>query len=340
MPRSSTLRNSIPGLGLVIASMIPAALNSAPSTQSGSGAPAPPVARTERARGGQEFSISLRNLRDWAAAVEVTLVGIHVEGNSDVHPPNKDCEIHLGGHASSFQGEPNGLVLEPMNACAQPFPGQTVQKDSDWKSFADGLRGLTVTASGVPRIWPEHLNGRESVSNPHHAVELHPLTSLVSAGRTFDFADDIFASENFSAEIQPDTASAIIRQTAVTVTRNGDSAEINFRGKTGNFAVIDLVIDRASITSDGAGSFRMNGEVAVDDSTAIPIRIVTVKGSPINDEIQKMKTRRRTQIGMTALVLFSLSPESLLEAANQSNGNDVTVDRPIQLILFGPPSSE
>jgi hypothetical protein len=340
MARNNTLRNSLPGLGLVIASMIPAALNSAPSTQPGSGVRGTAVASTERERGGQEFTISLRNLRDWAAAVEITLFGIHVEGNSDVHPLDHDCEIHFGGHASSFQGVPDGLVLEPMNACVQPFPGQTVQKDSDWKSFADGLKGLTVSASGVPRIWPEHLNGKESVSNPHHAVELHPLTSLVSAGRTFDFAEGIFAPEKFSAEIQPDSASAIIRKTSVTVARNGDFAEINFRGKTGNFAVIEFVIDRSSITSDGAGSFRMNGEVEIDGSTAIPIRIVTVKGSPINDDIGKMKTRRHLQIGMTALVLFSLSPESLLDAANQSNGNDVTAERPIQLILFGPPSSE
>jgi hypothetical protein len=39
------------------------------------------------------------------------------------------------------------------------------------------------------------------------------------------------------------------------------------------------------------------------------------------------------------LVLFSLSPERLLEAASLSNGNAVTVNQPLQLILYGPPET-
>jgi hypothetical protein len=39
---------------------------------------------------------------------------------------------------------------------------------------------------------------------------------------------------------------------------------------------------------------------------------------------------------LDALVLFSLSPEALLEASNRSsNGRAVAVNRPLQLILFG-----
>jgi hypothetical protein len=339
MRRNNTLRNTLPGLGLVVASMLPAVLSSAPSVgPSGGAPPKPPVATVQK--GAKEFSVSVGNLREWATAVEVTLDGVRVEGRSNVHALDSDCEIHFGAHASSFQGEPDGLVLEPMNACVQPFPGQSEQKNADWTKFGDQIKGVSVTASGVPRIWPEHLSGG-GASNPDHAVELHPLTSVVSGGQTFDFAPNVFAGD-FRGGVGEPTALNILRRTTVSVTKNGDSVDISFKaGTIGNFTVLDIVIDRDSIASDGAGSFRMDGEVAVDDSTTVPVRIVTVKGSPINVEIQKIKSRRRrAQINMTALVLFSLSPESLLEAANKSNGNDVAVERPIQLILYGPPNGD
>ena len=333
MARNNTLRNSLPGLGLVVASMLPAVLSSAPGVVA---PPKPPVVQ----KGVKAFSIPVSNLRDWAAAVVVTVEGVRVEGRSNVHALDADCEIHFGAHASSFQGEPDGLVLEPMNACVQPFPGQPEQKNADWTKFGDQIKGLTVTASGVPRIWPEHLNGG-GASNPDHAVELHPLTSVVSAGQTFDFAPNVFAGD-FRGGVGEPTALNILRQTTVSVTRDGDSVDVSFRaGTIGNFTVLDIIIDRNSIASDDAGSFRMDGEVAVDDSSTVPVRIVTVRGSPVNDEIQKIKSRRRrAQINMTALVLFSLSPESLLDAAKKSNGSAVPVERPIQLILYGPPSSD
>lgn len=310
-------------------------------------ATAPPPARSSAAttaarRGPQakEFNISLRNLRDWAARVVVTLDGVRVRGSSNVHGLKADCEIHFGADASSFQGEPDGLVLEPMNACVQAFPGKSTQKDSDWTEFAERIKNNTITASGVPRIWPEHLSGGGGDSNPDHAVELHPLTKVVFNNQSFDFAPNVFAPEDYRGGVAEETALAIVQKTTVSVARSGDSVEISFRsGRIGNFTVLEIIIDRASIASDGDGSFRMNGEVVIDDETIVPVRIVTAKGSPINDEIERIKSRRRAHVSMEALVLFSLSPESLLEAANQSNGSAINVDRPIQLILYGPPSS-
>ena len=51
----------------------------------------------------------------------------------------------------------------------------------------------------------------------------------------------------------------------------------------------------------------------------------------------KLRTRgSRPTFNLEALVLFSLSPEALLEASNRSsNGRAVAVNRPLQLILFG-----
>ena len=48
----------------------------------------------------------------------------------------------------------------------------------------------------------------------------------------------------------------------------------------------------------------------------------------------------RARIDLEALVLFSLSPEALLEAANKSTGAAVPVDRAIQLILYGSPEDQ
>lgn len=301
---------------------------------------AQPTSSARRAPAPKEFSIPLSNLRDWAGTVVVTLNDVQIEGNSNVHRPDADCELHFGAHTPAFRGDPDGLVLEPMNACVQPFPGKTEQKNADWTNFAKQIKGTTVIASGVPRIWPEHLSGG-GPSNPDHAVELHPLTAIVSAGQTFDFAPNIFAGEYRGGVGEP-TALSIAQQTTASVTMSGGSVNVSFSaGRIGNFTLLDLIIDRASIADDGAGSFRMNGEVVVDSSTTVPVRIVTVKGSPINDEIQRIRSGRRATVSMDeALVLFSLSPESLLDAANRSNGDPVVVDRPIQLILYGTPDSE
>jgi len=120
----------------------------------------------------------------------------------------------------------------------------------------------------------------------------------------------------------------------VEVTNNGSVADISFHsGTIGNFTVLTLQIDPASITDDGAGSFRMNATVQAD--SPVQVRAVTAKGSPINDAIRSMRSGRSTNL--ESLVLFSLSPEALLRAANQSSGSPVSVDQPIQLILYGAP---
>src|SRR5262245_40499062 len=204
-----------------------------------------PTAKVSKAKP-KEFSIPVSNLRDWAASVVVTIDGVQILGRSNVHTVTADCELHFGARSPNFQGEPDGLVLEPMNACVQPFPGQSEQKNSDWTKFGDQIKGQNVTASGVPRIWPEHLAGGGD-SNPDHAVELHPLTSVVFGGQTFDFAANVFAGE-FEGGVKGPTAFSILKQTAVSVTTNDDSADISFRsGSIGNFTVLDIVIDRASI---------------------------------------------------------------------------------------------
>jgi hypothetical protein len=327
--RGNVIRNTAPGIALVLASMLPLALTSSPA-----GKPA-------RKSTPKEFSIPISNLQDWSNRVVITMAGVQIKGNSDVHQPAKDCEIHFGAQSDGFQGQPEGLVLEPMNACVAPFPGKTEHNNSDWTAFADRIRNTTVTVSGVPRIWPEHLKGGNETSNPNHAVEIHPLTEVVTPAEKVDFAPTVFFSGDFTGIGTP-TAESIVQNTSVTVTRVDDEAAISFSaGTIGNFHVFDVVIDRASITNDGAGSFRMNGEVVLDDSTTLPVRMVTAKGSPINNEIAKIKKQPDKKVNIEGLlVLFSLSPKALLDAANKSQGDPVEVETPIQLIVYGTANSE
>jgi len=335
--KSEHQRNVMLGLALTAASVLPAVLSPGTSGPSAPGRPPTTTAKSAKASTPKEFSISIKNLQDWANTVVVTLNSVHVEGHSKVHTIDNDCEIHLGAHSTDFQGDPDGLVLEPMNACEAPFPGKSEQNNADWIAFSNQVTGTTVTVSGVPRIWPEHLEGGNEASNPNHAVELHPLASMKTGAKNFDFTPNIFAGD-YTGGVSEATALRIVQQTSVSVTRLGDSAEISFRaGQIGNFTVVDLVIDKTTITSDGAGSFRMDGDVIIDDSTTAPVTIVTVSGSPINDQMAKIKKKKSKNINMHALVLFSLNPGALLDAANKSQGSSVAVEKPIQLILYGVP---
>lgn len=281
----------------------------------------------------KEFAIPVANLQDWSKSVVVSFNALTIEGNSAVHPLASDCEIHFGGHATAeFNGDPNGLVLEPMNACVDAPP----EGFATWPDFAKNLETSPISASGVARIWPEHLEGGVA-SDPDHAAELHPLTAVVSAGKTYDFSANISAGEYRGK----DSNREIVSRVQVTVTTNAGVANISFLGgEIGNFTTLDLLISRTSIVSDGAGSFRMTGNVSLNGST-YPVRIVTAKGSPINTSMPSIKKRSGpTEEIDGALVLYSLSPQALLDAANQSHGQAVDVGTPIQLILYGVPDSE
>src|SRR5438270_7900748 len=116
-------------------------------------AAAGPVAVSTAPKTGKQFSIPLNNLRDWAKSVIVTLDNVTVEGNGPLHNLVDDCEIHFGAHTPAFAGDPNGLVLEPMNACVFEAP----EGFDSWAAFAKSLKGKPMTVSGVARIWPEHL---------------------------------------------------------------------------------------------------------------------------------------------------------------------------------------
>ena len=69
-------------------------------------------------------------------------------------------------------------------------------------------------------------------------------------------------------------------------------------------------------------------------SKAIPVSLLTVTGTEIDDRVVKFKAGSRNTMRLDALVLFSLSPVALADAA-KSSGSRVVVEKPIQLIMYG-----
>ena len=290
------------------------------------------------AQTGKEFSIPMSDLKTWADK-PVAELQVKIAGHSAVHPAKNDCEIHLGGHVATYQGDPDGWVLEPMNACQEPLPGTKTYTKAAWLHFGDLLKGKTVDVTGIVRIWPEHLTS-SGASNPAHALELHPLLTVSTGQASYDFSTLVYAPEDFPGGLSTGTASSILTRTKVTVTHSADMAEINFvAGTIGNFTTLSVRADLQSAT-DIEGSYRMNGVVILDEGPDVSVKLLIPKGTPIRDAIAKLIQKGKTSAQFDFLVLFSLDPVALYDAATQSTGEPVEVKEPLQLIIYGEAQTE
>jgi len=288
------------------------------------------------------FSVPLQDLKMWSEHVVVSMTA-RITGHSRVHAERSDCEMHMGASVSAFSGQPAGWVLEPMNLCLELMPQTGIRTKADWETLGDDLVGKIIRVTGVPRVWPEHLkvNPKDAGSNPAHATELHPLMTLVRPdGDTLDFSSFVYAPSEFVG-VKPKTAAGMLKETSVHVTKKNGMVEIDFESVPflGNFAQVELSVIRNSIT-EVEGSHVMDGTAAVGSEQPVAVRLVTVAGSDIDDTIAKIKKGKKKIVSFDALVLFSLNPAALFEAAQQSHGNLVEVDTPIQLIVFGPVGGE
>ncbi len=281
------------------------------------------------------FSVPLGDLKNWSESVTVSM-HVKITGHSQVHLLKKDCEMHFGAKVAAYKGIPAGWVLEPMNLCLEHMPARKIKTKADWEALGDTLNGKTVKVTGVPRIWPEHLED-QGPSNPAHATELHPLASLtLSNGNPYDFTKFIYAPDGLDG-IKPTTAKKQLTDTSVTVREENGIVKVSFSSlpMIGNFAILDVTIERDTI-AEASGGHMMEGEANPQTGPAIPVRLVTVSGSTADDLIAKIKKGNKKTISFEALVLFSLNPAALFKAAMQSSGSEVEVSNPIQLIVYGP----
>lgn len=284
----------------------------------------------------REFSIPLSTLKLWSQSVTTSL-NVEILGHSKVHSVASDCEMHFGAKVPGYAGDPPGWVLEPMNLCLEPFPGKATASKKDWEDLGQDLVGAKVRADGVPRIWPEHLVGGGD-SNPNHAVELHPMVRLQRGNHVFEFAKFVYAPDGLDG-ISEKTIRSILTDSEVNVTEKDGNVEINLdAGTIGNFAIVQLAVIVSTI-KELDGGFRMNGEVVLGRKERIPVALVAVKDSEFGKAVDQLRSSHRKKVALEALVLFSLNPEALYQAAKDSHGNEVMVPNPIQLIVYGDTAS-
>ena len=285
------------------------------------------------AQTGKEFSIPLNTLKSWADA-PVAALKVKIAGHSGIHPVQNDCEMHLGGKVPGYAGDPDGWVLEPMNVCVEPLPGTANYPKTAWLRYGDSVKNATVKATGIVRIWPEHLTS-SGASNPAHALELHPLLTLAAGGTSHDFAKLVYAPEGFPGGLKPETAANILTGTTVSVSETGGTVTVDFEsGRIGNFSTfsVRMLLDT---TEDVNGSHRLDGEVILSPTQKAPVRLLTAAGSDINATVARLMQGGRKSATFDLLVLFSLDPVALYRAAKESNGQSVQVSKPIQLIVYG-----
>ncbi len=290
--------------------------------------------------GDRTFTIPLSSLQSWSQKVLVQLKDVTFTGNSGVHKLVNDCEMHFGDTVTGYTGDPPGFVMEPMNVCLEKCFGKSTYREGDWTSFGAALLHRNLQVEGVPRIWPEHLDGQESDSNPNHALEIHPLSKVITSDKSYDFSGFIYAPEGYPGGVGAETARAILEEIEVNVTRQGEDAEVDFgAGRIGNFTMLDVRFQRDNIKV-AEGGHRTDAEVVLSRTKSCRVSLITVAGSGIDDQMKKLMTGRRKTIRFEALVLFSLDPLALLRAAEKGTGDKVAVENPIQLIVYGAPGDE
>jgi hypothetical protein len=165
------------------------------------------------------------------------------------------------------------------------------------------------------------------------------MVRLQRGNHVYEFAKFIYAPGGFDG-IRKNTIRSILTDSEVTVNERNGIVEINLdTGNIGNFATVQIAIAVPTI-KDLDGGFRMGGEVVLSRRERIPVNLVAIKGSEFGNTVAQLKSSRRKKVSLEALVLFSLNPEALYQAAKDSHGNEIVVQDPIQLIVYGDTTVE
>jgi hypothetical protein len=289
------------------------------------------------AQGRGPFSIPYRDLAKWSKQIIIGMPHFHLDTCSQIHRVSEDCEIHLVGTSDDFSGVPDTLVLEPMNSCSKVLFDTSKYHAPDWNTIFQELERNYVSVEGVPRIWPEHLANSGKPTSPCHAFELHPLTRLQKGGDIpIEFADLI----SYPGHIETSNSvliPSILGRTTVDVAARGDQVLILFHGNILNFAELTLRFRTEDIVSDpDSKGHRIEGEVLSD--SAYQIHMISVAGSSIDSMLDRLGHDSSQTVTLSALVLFSLWPKALLDAADKSTNDDgewISAQHPLQLILYG-----
>jgi hypothetical protein len=165
------------------------------------------ASRAQNPQDGFDFWISEDLLKDIVAKHSLLYsLKVNLGGRSKVHPLGSDCEMHIAAvPLEPGLTAPKSFILEAPNLCKRTPPDGV----ADWETFVDGLRSFNgpCTVTGFPRILDEHLRGDETPSNPHHAFEIHPATSIVCGDTSLD-ASHFLGHFTGMSEIKPASAAS------------------------------------------------------------------------------------------------------------------------------------
>jgi len=84
----------------------------------------------------------------------------------------------------------------------------------------------------------------------------------------------------------------------------------------------------------------IGGVVILDSGQEVSVKLLVPQGTSIRDAISKLIQKGKTSAQFDFLVLFSLDPVALHDAATQSTGEPVEVKEPLQLIIYGEAQTE
>jgi hypothetical protein len=238
--------------------------------------------------------------------------------------PSVDGDLHIAGRAVEI-GLP--VVAEIVNAAQEPEVLDLLRQGSP-------ARLLPVT--GAWRIWFEHAGPDPQVQgapvnflssiNPFHFFEIHPVTQIA----TLNLAH---ADKPIPGFLPKTAASAfsLYEKLPAAVTANNTALIIDSSPAEYNY--VDFILDLAGTpTPVRDGLIALANVLSPADRqplTAVPRRMIFLKGSGPADKVAKMAVGGRLHV----LGIPRINLNALLAAARKAGGKRVTIGLPYEMII-------
>jgi hypothetical protein len=313
-----------------------------------------------RAQDGFDFWISESLLKEIVEGKSLLVpLEVDLKARSAVHKLGKDCELHVAAVpvpavANKTLTAPKSWVLEPPYLCKNASPtGST-----DWETFFDEKllsHEGPCTVVGFPRILDEHLQGEETLTNPHHAFEVHPALRMKCGDATVEFTKFLQHHAGMS-EIKPASAASCFNM-EVRVRRNKATARYELQVDRpkfcGNFLSYEMsifsewirAINSANPTTGHSAIARVKPEGLDGPRT---LKIYTLPGTKEDDELEQWRKdwndaqgEGEPHHGAFFHGLTTIDYFALWKTVTDPDGNQLTLKEwtevkfPLALVVYG-----
>jgi hypothetical protein len=305
------------------------------------------------------FELTEAFLTDWAHH-PVRDVEVKLACAGPIHPPQEDCEIHIGAQLSDPSiSDFQDVVLEPPSVCEEP--------DTDWGTFINTFKDQDCVGRGFVRVWPEHLSGPSFCSNPNHFMEVHPLQTLKCGNQqVLDFTSKLRVVEDLgfkpatTVRLMMDLKLWVCEECQGAVSEGGLTAvEFDYcfgkrfenctRPPASNFARFQVRVIRSTIRpKEGAsleGFATVIARVLPINTNGRPsgtrqrlLKLYALEGSDFYDKLLAMRGETGAVKTLDIIGIFSVDPFSVLKVIEKPDfphGEWVSVPFPVSLVVFG-----